>query len=90
MKYHLLFTALCLVIMFSCKMANTSSSKGTVDIVCGTKIISSESFIKMYKGNTYYFDSYACKQIFTHKPEKYIHHPGSGKALKSQFHPAKF
>jgi YHS domain-containing protein len=74
--------------MISCRMANTPSAKGTFDIVCGTKVNCSESFIKVYNGSSYYFDSYACKQMFTHKPQKYIQHPGSG--VKQKYHPAKF
>lgn len=88
MKYHLLFTTVCLVVMISCRMADATVSNGTYDIVCGTKVHNAESFVKIYKGNTYYFDTYACKQLFTHKPEKYIHKPGSGAGVK--YHPAKF
>ena len=87
MKAHLLFTVLCLATLLSCRYATRVDPKKT-DLVCGKPVLPMTSFSKSYKGSTYYFDTYACKMVFTHKPDRFIHNPTSGKGKK--FERAKF
>jgi len=44
----------------------------TTDPVCGTKVNKSESYDLKYKGQTYYFDSYECRETFKMNAEKFV------------------
>ncbi len=51
----------------------TKKSGTTTDIVCKMKISNiTDAYSYKYKGETYYFDSYNCKEAFKMNPEKFI------------------
>jgi len=49
----------------------TSDMKIT-DPVCGMEVNKEKSYDMNYKGKTYYFDSYECKETFKMNPEKFV------------------
>ncbi len=44
-----------------------------LDIVCGMKVNTAESYDLKHNGKTYYFDSYDCREAFKQNPRKFLY-----------------
>ncbi len=71
---RVLFSAI-LINFVSCKALKDSPSTMAVDPlcpVCHMKVSTSEGFKWKYNGQTYYFDSYSCRESFKMDPESIL------------------
>lgn len=52
--------------------SNVVKAQVVMDLVCGMKVNTAESFDYKYKDKIYYFDSYACRESFKNNPQNFL------------------